>query len=87
MADDSTSISWESEYKLHAADPTCWFFTSSYLGVMQLAWCDFMMDPTVSVHQILEKCDGDLGNDQISVQGRKRELYMGVWMEKSTLKV
>jgi hypothetical protein len=31
--------------------------------VVYLTWCDFAMDPTEDQYQILEKCDGDPGND------------------------
>jgi hypothetical protein len=38
-------------------------FCAHLFGVMYLAWCDFMMNPTKEEHQILsisrKKCDGD----------------------------
>jgi hypothetical protein len=53
-------------------------------GVVYLTWCNFVMDPTASVYQILcksrKKWDGDPDSDQTSVWGREHETYMGVWL-------
>jgi hypothetical protein len=42
-------------------------FYALVFGVMYLAWSDFAMGPTASVHQILyrcgKNCDRDPGND------------------------
>jgi hypothetical protein len=48
-------------------------------GVVFLARCDFAIDPTASVHQMLcksrKKCDEDFGNDYKSFQRRRHEPY------------
>jgi hypothetical protein len=47
------------------------------------------MDLTASVHQILckywKKWNGDYGNDQTSIWGRKHDSKISAWMEKSKL--
>jgi hypothetical protein len=64
MVDDSTSISWESVYKL------------SCKWVDVLTWCNFVMNLTKEHHQIM--CN--LGKGVTETLARKRELYTGVWM-------
>jgi hypothetical protein len=46
MADDSTSISWESMYKISHIWVGMLTFYILLFGAMYLAWCDFTMDPT-----------------------------------------
>jgi hypothetical protein len=76
---DSTSISWESVYKISCSWVDVLNFYVLLFGVLYLAWCDFVMDLTKEQRQILckvwEKCDRDPGNDYTIVWGRKHKPY------------
>jgi hypothetical protein len=64
--------------KFHAIVKICWAFNVLLFGVIYPAWCDFTIDLTACVHQILfksQKYDWDPGNDYTSIQGRKHEPY------------
>jgi hypothetical protein len=53
--DDSASILWESVYKISRSSVEVQISYILLFGVVYLTWCDFAMDPTASVHQILFK--------------------------------
>jgi hypothetical protein len=65
--DDSTTISSESVYTILLTWVDVPIFYVLLFGVVYLAWCDFAMDSSASVHQILCKsrksCYGDSVND------------------------
>jgi hypothetical protein len=67
MADDSTSISWESVYKISNRSAEALIFYVLLFGVAYLASRDLAMYSTKEQHQILcksrKKLDGDPGND------------------------
>jgi hypothetical protein len=75
MANDSTSISWESVYKISCSWVHTVIFYILLFGIVYEAKYDFAMDLRASVYQISykswKKRNRDPGNDH----GRKHEPY------------